>query len=81
MNETLTPLTMERFKLGASLDKSTASHHSMNNFSYYVLPVRKEAELADMIIRHFMKETPLFLCEHIPADKPHRFFIGVFVCE
>jgi hypothetical protein len=77
MNEAPAPLRLDRFKLGASLDKSTATHHAMNDFSYYALPARRESELADLVIRQFLKDQPLYLCEHYPADKPHRFFVDM----
>ena len=49
----------------------------LTSHSYYALPLRRESDLADCVIRHFLNESPLFLCEHYPADKPHRFFVGV----
>jgi hypothetical protein len=70
-------LKLDRFKLGSALDKSAASHHSMADFSYFAVPLRRESELADLVIRHSLKETPLYLCEHYPADKPHRFFVDM----
>jgi hypothetical protein len=74
-SSTATSFKLSAYQFASGMDKTNASHHAMQGFSYYQVPIDKEPDLAHLIVKAWCQCKPLTLCEHIPAGQRFRFYI------